>query len=413
MNKAGKKEKFYTPKSDKKFQEHERTILVGVFLPGEEEEEAMEELGRLAESAKANVVGTLIQHKDRLQPGTLLGKGKVAQLQEMAIGKNASLVIFNNDLKPMQERNLSKMLNRRVISRHALILDIFAQRARTKEGKIQVELAQLEYTLPRLAGLGIALSRLGGGIGTRGPGETMLETDRRHVLRRISKLRDELDKLEKHRNLLRRGRKERGYMIAALIGYTNAGKSTLLNSLTASGVLAEDMLFATLDPTTRKLMLPGNKEILLVDTVGLIRNLPHELVAAFHATLEELMDADILIHVMDSSHPRVREQVEVVHNVLKDLKSDNKPVLPVLNKVDLITPQRLDELLVDFPDAVVMSATKKIGKDEFLETLEDMRDALKRYVQPGPENDMYVYDNSGKFIPNKIQKESMGNFQAG
>ncbi|MCD6310423.1 MAG: GTPase HflX, partial [Candidatus Eremiobacteraeota bacterium] len=230
-----------------------------------------------------------------------------------------------------------------------------------------------------------------------------LETDRRHVLRRISTLRRELEKLEKHRNLLRKRRRDRGYTLAAIIGYTNAGKSTLLNALTSADVLAEDRLFATLDPTTRKLHLPGGGEVLLVDTVGLIRNLPHELVAAFHATLEEVAEADILIHVMDSSHPRIREQVEVVYNVLEDMAADNKPLLSVLNKVDLITKKNLDDLIIDFPDAVIMSALKNIGRENFLQALKELMEGKRDVFTNMPE-----HEGSGRFGPTRGQKKSIG-----
>jgi GTP-binding protein HflX len=325
-------------------------------------EESLEEMRLLAETAGARVLDRLVQRRERPSPAFLLGAGKVEELAVLCTRHRANMVIFLNDLRPMQERNLNEKLNLKVIDRQALILDIFAQRARTREGKLQVELAQLNYLLPRLTGYGIILSRLGGGIGTRGPGETKLETDRRHIRRRISTLRREIEALRSHRGLLRKSRQNKGFFSAALVGYTNAGKSTLFNALTRSSVFVEDKLFATLDPTVKKVRLPTGEPLLLTDTVGFIRNLPHDLVAAFRATLEEVEEADILLHVIDASHPRWREHAEVVRGVLEEMAVDNKPILHLLNKVDLLPRE---EGMVSFPeslpDPILISALRKEG----------------------------------------------------
>jgi GTP-binding protein HflX len=355
----------------------ERAVLAGVQLNENEADfqEIWEELGLLAESAGALVVGELVQKREHYDPAYLLGSGKLEELDSICYEKDADVIIFANDIKPIQERNLVLRLQRRVVDRQALILDIFAQRARTKEGKIQVELAQLNYLLPRLVGFGVMLSRLGGGIGTRGPGETKLETDRRHIRRRITTLKKELEKIRKHRELLRRSRQDRGFTLAALVGYTNAGKSTLLNSLTKAGVLVQDKLFATLDPTTKRLPLANGKEILLTDTVGFIKNLPHTLVAAFHATLEEVQEADLLLHVIDLSHPKVEEQIEEVNEVLAELACDNKPTLMVFNKIDKsFDVNIIKKLKSEYPDAIFISALKKEGLKELLAALDGVRE---------------------------------------
>ncbi|MFH0803153.1 MAG: GTPase HflX [bacterium] len=330
-------------------------------------EEFLDELRLLAETAGAEVLDRLVQKGKRPEAASLIGAGKVEELAELCARHQANLVIFLNDLRPMQERNLTEKLNLKVIDRQALILDIFAQRARTREGKLQVELAQLNYLLPRLTGYGIILSRLGGGIGTRGPGETKLETDRRHIHRKISTLKRELEHVRSHRELLRKSRHNKGFFSAALVGYTNAGKSTLFNALTRSSVFVEDKLFATLDPTVKKVNLPTGELLLLVDTVGVIRNLPHDLVAAFRATLEEVEEADLLIHVMDVSQSRWEEHAEVVRGVLEEMAVDNKPILHVMNKVDLLPDrEKIDSFRERLHNSIPVSALRKEGFPELL-----------------------------------------------
>ncbi|MBE3588369.1 MAG: GTPase HflX, partial [Thermoanaerobacteraceae bacterium] len=313
----------------------------GVQLPhenGRETEESLAELARLADTAGALVAGTVVQRLRRPDPATLLGRGKVRDEIALACRElGVELVICDRELSPAQVRNLEEELDVRVIDRTQLILDIFARRARTREGKLQVELAQLEYLYPRLTGKGTDLSRLGGGIGTRGPGETKLETDRRRIRRRIADLRRELEEVRRHRTLLRTRRQDVPVTLAALVGYTNAGKSTLLNALTGADVFAGDRLFATLDPTTRRLVLPGGEEVLLTDTVGFIRRLPHHLVAAFRATLEEVTEADLLLHVVDAGHPGYPAQVGAVESVLSSLGAAEKPTILVYNKIDRLT----------------------------------------------------------------------------
>lgn len=295
----------------------------------------LRELAQLAETAEAIVLHQVVQFRHIKDPAWLIGMGKAQEIAQLAEAEEADLIIFDQELSPAQMRNLEKLFPCKVIDRTQLILDIFAKRAQTKEGRIQVELAQLEYMLPRLAGRGKELSRLGGGIGTRGPGEKKLETDRRHIYRQIRELKKELEEVKKHRRLHQARRKKSGFPQIALVGYTNAGKSTLLNRLTGSGVLAENQLFATLDPTTRVLTLPTGKHVLLTDTVGFIQQLPHHLVAAFRSTLEQVNEADLLLHVIDSSHPESQEQIEVVEQVLSDLGASHIPILKVYNKQDL------------------------------------------------------------------------------
>ncbi|QCV56613.1 GTPase HflX [Thermoactinomyces vulgaris] len=294
----------------------------------------LEELKSLAETAQAVPVSQVLQFRDRIDPAWYIGRGKAEEIARMVEENEADLVIFDQELSPAQLRNLEGLMPCKVIDRTQLILDIFAQRARTKEGKIQVELAQLKYLLPRLAGKGKEMSRLGGGIGTRGPGEKKLETDRRHIRRQISVLTKQLEEIKKHRRLHQERRKKNGIPQVALVGYTNAGKSTLLNQLTGAGVLSENRLFATLDPTSRQLVLPSGKEVILTDTVGFIRQLPHHLIAAFRSTLEQVKEADLLLHVVDASHPEAEEQVEAVEQVLADLNAADIPVLMVWNKAD-------------------------------------------------------------------------------
>lgn len=320
----------------------ERALLVGVYISGKtaraEAEESLSELAELTRSAGAVVVKSHLQKIACPNPAFYIGKGKVEEIKADVESLGIDIVVFDENLTPGQERNLSELLEVKIIDRTGLILDIFAQRARTREGKLQVELAQLNYLLPRLVGKGLSLSRLGGGIGTRGPGESKLETDRRRVRERIARLKYDLEKVRKTRELHRTSRKSVPFPVIAIIGYTNAGKSTLFNRLSKTpsgkGVLAEDKLFATLDPTVRKITLPGMETALISDTVGFIKKLPHQLVEAFKATLEEVLSADILIHVIDCSHPNAEVQIESVKKVLGDMRASEKPVLNVFNKVD-------------------------------------------------------------------------------
>ena len=316
----------------------ERAVLVGVRFPVQSMwsvEDAMEELGQLALTAGAEVLYAVVQQRERAHPAYFIGKGKAIEIGRLCSGK-ADLVIFNADLSAAQIRNLEEMIPAKVIDRTELILDIFAQRARSREGKLQVELAQLRYLLPKLVGYGASMSRLGGGIGTRGPGEMKLEVDRRRIRGRIRRIEQELLKVKSTRSLHRRERQSIPFPTVALVGYTNSGKSTLLNRLTHAGVLAEEKLFATLDPTIRRLSLPHKREVLLVDTVGFIRNLPHMLIAAFMATLEETVQADLLLHVIDVSHPAMASQIEAVLRVLKELNVLEKNRIEVYSKVDRI-----------------------------------------------------------------------------
>jgi len=317
----------------------ETAILVGCFLDNRDVERSrlsLEELHELARTAGVQVLDVITQNRDRVDSAWYLGTGKIQEIAERARELDVNVVIFNDELSPSQTRKLDTVFECKVIDRTQLILDIFAGRAQSREGKIQVELAQYNYLLPRLAGQGKQLSRLGGGIGTRGPGETKLESDRRHIRRRISELKAQLQEIVRTRQLHRERRKKNNVYQIALVGYTNAGKSTLLNRLTSAGVLQEDKLFATLDPTTRQLALPSGMEVLLTDTVGFIQDLPTALVAAFRSTLEGVKEADLILHVVDSHHPDLEIHMEVVDKVLRDLKAEEIPQLVVFNKADLV-----------------------------------------------------------------------------
>ena len=322
--------------------ERERAILVGAELPRLQipAAESLAELARLAETAGLVVVGQTIQALRRINPATFVGQGKVEEIQADVTAKRADVVIFDDGLAPAQQRNLERVIGRKVIDRSALILDIFAQRARSLEGKMQVELAQLQYLLPRLTRQWTHLSRLGGGVGTRGPGETQLEVDRRRLRERIVLLRRRLHEVERTRRLHRHERASVPFPTVALVGYTNAGKSTLMNTLTHAGVLVEDKLFATLDPTVRRVRLPQGQVVLLADTVGFIHKLPHQLVEAFKSTLEEVRAADLLIHVVDVAHANWAEQARVVEEVLAEIGAGDIPAVRALNKVDLVTDGR-------------------------------------------------------------------------
>lgn len=327
---------------------------------------SLDELGELAETAGAEVVGRMSQKRDKPDSATFLGSGRLEELGDFCKNNEVDLVIADSELAPAQLRNIEKATDVRVIDRTTLILDIFAERARSNEGKLQVELAQLRYSLPRLMGQGTKLSRLGGGIGTRGPGETKLESDRRHIRRRIKALEDEFDALEKRRSLARARREKDGVETVVIVGYTNAGKSTLMNTLTEAGVLAQDKLFATLDPTSRALVLPDGRRVMLIDTVGFIRRLPHHLVEAFKSTLEEAVCAKVILNVCDASDPECAEHLKVTNDLLEELGCSGKPIIPVFNKCDL--PQA-DEAAMRLPGAVNISALEGKGLDELLDAV--------------------------------------------
>ena len=316
-------------------EQQERVILFAASTNASDDtEESVEELRELVKTAGAETVGVVIQNRENIHPGTYLGKGKIQDLKEMVWESGATGVVCDDELSPAQLKNLEDALDTKVMDRTMIILDIFAARAKTREGKIQVELAQLRYRAVRLVGLRNSLSRLGGGIGTRGPGETKLEVDRRRIHERISQLKSELQDVERHRDVVRKQREQSGTLTAAIVGYTNAGKSTLLNKLTGAGILAEDKLFATLDPTTRALTLPGGEKVLLTDTVGFIRKLPHHLVEAFKSTLEEARYCDVILHVVDCSNPQMDMQMHVVYETLRRLDIKDKEIITVFNKVD-------------------------------------------------------------------------------
>jgi GTPase len=350
----------------------EKAVLAALRLPKQprfEVDESLDELGRLAESAGAEVVGRMTQDRRAPTPGLYFGKGKIEELREWSREQGANLMISDDSLSPIQERNLGGSLGLKVIDRTALILDIFAQRARTMEGKLQVELAQLSYLLPRLVGQWKHLERLGGGIGTRGPGETQLESDRRMIRHRIQKLHGELKRVRVHRRLVRDRRQATGYPVVALVGYTNAGKTTLLNQLTGSERVAADRLFVTLDPAARLVSAPGHAPFILTDTVGFIRKLPHQLVAAFKATLEELAEADLLVHVVDASHPGLEEQMAAVESLLAELELAERPTIVALNKVDRLEGDSALQALTARFNAVALSARTGEGVGTLLERI--------------------------------------------
>lgn len=368
----------------------ERVILVGVQeSDGDDTEESLKELSELASTAGAVTVGTLIQNRETMHPVTYIGKGKIEELRLLADELDATGIVCDDELSPVQLRSLEQELDIKVMDRTLLILDIFAARASTSEGKIQVELAQLKYRQARLVGLRDSLSRLGGGIGTRGPGEKKLEMDRRLIKDRIAQLGRELADVKRHREVTRARRSRNNTPVAAIVGYTNAGKSTLLNTLTDAGVLQEDKLFATLDPTTRMLELTGGAGILLTDTVGFIRKLPHHLIDAFRSTLEEAKYADIILHVVDASNPQMEKQMQVVYETLANLGVDDKTVITLFNKQDQVTEK---ETLRDFKADYVLKISAKTG-----EGLEDLKLVLEKLLRERNVliERVYAYDKAG------------------
>lgn len=348
----------------------ERALLVTVDFGKREDwspEERSLELKELSYSAGTKVVREEIVHRHQPDPGHFIGTGKAEELAKICRDENIKVVIFNNDLTGTQQKNLEDIIMIKTIDRTQLILDIFARRAHSNEGKIQVELAQLLYLLPRLTGKGIYLSRLGGGIGTRGPGEQKLEVDRRRIRARITRLNKELDDLSRRRSMMRKKRDRFSILTIAIIGYTNAGKSTLLNALTDSSVIVEDKLFSTLDPTVRKFVLPNKQKVLFVDTVGFLDRLPHHLIEAFKATLEEVVEADLLLHLVDISHPKAREQSDAAYTVLEEIGAKDKPIITALNKIDKVE----DDIIIErakglFNTNIAISALKKEGFDELI-----------------------------------------------
>lgn len=369
----------------------ERVILVAVSTYDDDDtEESLDELAELVKTAGAVTVGRLMQNRERIHPGTYLGKGKIDELQAMIYELGATGVVCDDELSPAQLRNLEDALDTKVMDRTMVILDIFAAHATTSEGKIQVELAQLKYRAARLVGLRNSLSRLGGGIGTRGPGEKKLEVDRRLIHDRISQLKAELEDVKRHREVQRKQRERNYTLTAAIVGYTNAGKSTLLNKLTGAGILAEDKLFATLDPTTRNMTLPSGQQILLTDTVGFIRKLPHHLIEAFRSTLEEARYSDIILHVVDCSNPQMDTQIHIVYETLRKLEIGDKTIVTVFNKADRLEEQViLKDLHSDYQ--VRISAKTGDGIEELTDILEMILRNRKVYLEK-----LFPYKDAGK-----------------
>lgn len=376
----------------------EKVVLVGVSeQDGDDAEDSVAELAELVKTAGAVVVGTLIQKREQIHPGTYVGTGKAAEIAELVELTGATGIVCDDELSPAQLKNLESLLDTKVMDRTLIILDIFAARATTSEGKIQVELAQLKYRLSRLTGLGRSMSRLGGGIGTRGPGEKKLEMDRRLIKDRIAQLNRELKEVRQHRGITRAQREKNQVPVAAIVGYTNAGKSTLLNRLTDAGVLEEDKLFATLDPTTRTLELPGRQEILLTDTVGFVRKLPHHLIEAFRSTLEEAKYADYILHVVDASSPQREKQMHIVYDTLYQLEVRNKTVITLFNKQDAVTDP---EPIRDFKADHTIAISAKYGRG-----LEELKNLLGEILR---ENKILVeriipYANAG--VIQQIRKQ--------
>ena len=368
----------------------EKVVLLGVDV-GDDTKESIKELAELVDTAGATVLDSIIQSRERMHPGTYIGKGKIEEVKDRVMELGATGVVCDDELTPAQLRNLEDLLDTKVMDRTMVILDIFAKRATTSEGKIQVELAQLKFSSARLVGLRSSLSRLGGGIGTRGPGEKKLEMDRRLIHERISQLKAELKKVENHRDLIRKSRDENLAFNVAIVGYTNAGKSTLLNKLTDANILAEDKLFATLDPTTRKLKLGSGQEILVTDTVGFIRKLPHHLIEAFKSTLEEAKYANLLIHMVDASNEEASSQMLVVYDTLKSLDVVDKDIITVFNKTDLMEENM--ELPRDFHADKVLKMSAKTGEgiEDLKKTIEDILQKQRVYLEH-----VFPYKDAGK-----------------
>lgn len=372
-------------------EKRERVILVGVSLADSDDaEQSLDELEELARTAGAQCVGRVLQKREQMHPSTYLGRGKTGELKDLIWETQADGIICDDELSPAQIGNLKDELDVKIMDRTLLILDIFAARASTSEGKIQVELAQLKYRQSRLTGLGTSLSRLGGGIGTRGPGEKKLEMDRRLIKGRISQLTRELKEVKRHRQLTRESRAKSRIPVIAIVGYTNAGKSTLLNALTGAGILAEDKLFATLDPTTRNLKLPGGQEVLLTDTVGFIRKLPHHLIEAFKSTLEEAKYADLLLHVVDASNPQMDQQMHVVYETLRELEASDKPVITAFNKKDRFVGEYAPRDFQAERTAFISAKTGE-GVEELLACVEDVLREQKVEIEQ-----IYPYSDAGK-----------------
>lgn len=372
-------------------EQKERFVLVGVALSDNDDtEESLDELEELTETAGAVAVGKVIQNREKIHPSTYIGKGKIEEVRQMINETGATGIICDDELSPAQLRNLEDALQTKVLDRTTLILDIFAKRASTREGKLQVEMAQLKFNSTRLVGLGTSLSRLGGGIGTRGPGEKKLETDRRVIKERMSQLKQELDELKKNREIERNLRSRNDIPVISIVGYTNAGKSTLLNYLTKAGVLEEDKLFATLDPTTRSFTLDSGQQILFTDTVGFIRKLPHHLIDAFRSTLEEAKYADIILHVVDSVNPNAYKQMHVVYETLTSLGIQDKPIITVFNKQDLLDT---DIILKDFKADYTVKISAKTGEgvDKLLEIIERILTERKILIE-----ETIPYNEAGK-----------------
>ncbi|GIP37323.1 GTPase HflX [Paenibacillus sp. J31TS4] len=391
----------------------DRAILVSLQTQEDKRREklveySMQELVSLAETAGVEVLGTLSQNRESVDTKWYIGKGKVEELKAIMAELNANTAIFDQELSGAQVRNLEEVLDAKIIDRTQLILDIFAQRAKTREGILQVELAQLSYLLPRLSGHGKNLSRLGGGIGTRGPGESKLETDRRHIRGRIGELKRQLQEVVKHRKLYRERRKKTGAFQVALVGYTNAGKSTLLRQLTQADVYVENQLFATLDPTSRNLELPGGKEIVLTDTVGFIQHLPHDLVAAFRATLEEVNEADLILHVVDASSPMRHEQMDVVAEVLEELGAHGKDQITLFNKMDLCPPEE-SELLTAPGPFLKLSAYRDDDLERLkLEIQEHQSGASVTYRIPADRGDLVALAyRMGEVEDSEVEEDTM------
>ena len=392
-------------------QDKERVILVGVELPGEESmEDSLSELSELATTAGAETVGRVIQNREQVHPGTYVGKGKIEEIKDLLWELEATGIICDDELSPAQMKNLQDELNVKVMDRTLLILDIFAARASTSEGKIQVELAQLKYRQTRLTGFGTAMSRLGGGIGTRGPGEKKLEMDRRLIKSRIAALNRELKEVKRHREVTREQRSKSYVPVVAIVGYTNAGKSTLLNRLTGADILAEDKLFATLDPTTRGLKLPGGQEVLLTDTVGFIKKLPHHLIEAFKSTLEEAKYADYILHVVDASNPQRDKQMHIVYDTLYQLDIREKTVITLFNKQDQVTDE---EPIRDFKADHTLAISAKEGtgleelKELFCTLLRDNKILVERTISYQEAGILQQIRKSGELLEEEYRPEGI------